>query len=198
MAVRDLAKKVDLRLEFLEPSWFRGKRVLDIGCNAALLSVFIGKHALENPRPLSSFLRFASPSSKTNIATSFSLMCLAMHYKPCKIQGVDIDPSLIVKAEKFVRQTYSQISPQAYTQQGTTPSARKQSQDKTLDLQEVPYESYFPKALQLMHGWLPIPKKTEQTQVLFPHNIEFRVADWVTEMAHKEESDMEQWDVIIG
>ncbi|KAF9952037.1 hypothetical protein BGZ70_000759 [Mortierella alpina] len=163
MAVRDLAKKVDLRLEFLEPSWFRGKRVLDIGCNAALLSVFI-----------------------------------AMHYKPCKIQGVDIDPSLIVKAEKFVRQTYSQISPQAYTQQASTPSTREQNQDKTSEPQDVPYESYFPKALQLMHGWLPIPQKTEQTQALFPHNIEFRVADWVTEMASKEDSDLEQWDVIIG
>ncbi|KAF9983797.1 hypothetical protein BGZ75_004732 [Mortierella antarctica] len=164
IAVRDLAKKVDLRLEFLEPSWFRGKRVLDIGCNAALLSVFI-----------------------------------AMHYKPCKIQGVDIDPSLIVKAEKFVRQTYSQISPQAYTQQQVATSpGRKQNQDKTLEPQEVPYESYFPKALQLMHGWLPIPKKTEQTQALFPHNIEFRVADWVTETARKGESDLEQWDVIIG
>ncbi|KAF9291661.1 hypothetical protein BGZ68_002983 [Mortierella alpina] len=177
MAVRDLAKQVDLRLEFLEPSWFRGKRVLDIGCNAALLSVFIGEHALEH-KPVIQFY--------------------AMHYKPCKIQGVDIDPSLIVKAEKFVRQTYSQISPQAYTQQVSAPSARKQSQDETLDPQEVPYESYFPKALQLMHGWLPIPKKTERTEALFPHNIEFRVADWVTEMAHKEENDLEQWDVIIG
>jgi ribosomal protein L11 methylase PrmA len=39
----ELAKKVDLRLEFLDPSWFRSKRVLDIGCNSALLTVFIGK-----------------------------------------------------------------------------------------------------------------------------------------------------------
>ncbi|CAO3566913.1 unnamed protein product [Mortierella alpina] len=163
MAVRDLAKKVDLRLEFLEPSWFRGKRVLDIGCNAALLSVFI-----------------------------------AMHYKPCKIQGVDIDPSLIVKAEKFVRQTYSQISPQAYSQQASTPSTRERYHEKASEPQEVPYASYFPKALQLMHGWLPIPQKTEQTQALFPHNIEFRVADWVTEMANKGDRDVEQWDVIIG
>ncbi|KAF9956621.1 hypothetical protein BGZ72_002632 [Mortierella alpina] len=160
--VRDLAKKVDLRLEFLEPSWFRGKRVLDIGCNAALLAVFI-----------------------------------ALHYKPCKIQGVDIDPSLIVKAEKFVRQTYSQISPQAYKQVSTS-SEREQNQDKALEPQEVPYTAYFPKAMQLMHGWLPIPRKTEQTQTLFPHNIEFRVADWVTEAASKEEGDLEQWDVIIG
>ncbi|KAF9372260.1 hypothetical protein CPC16_002527, partial [Podila verticillata] len=41
-SVQDLARQVDLRLEFLEPSWFYNKRVLDIGCNAALLTVFIG------------------------------------------------------------------------------------------------------------------------------------------------------------
>lgn len=42
-SVQELARRVDLRLEFLEPSWFYKKRVLDIGCNAALLTVFIGK-----------------------------------------------------------------------------------------------------------------------------------------------------------
>lgn len=42
-SAQDLTRQVDLRLEFLEPSWFYKKRVLDIGCNAALLTVFIGK-----------------------------------------------------------------------------------------------------------------------------------------------------------
>jgi hypothetical protein len=43
MTLSELAKKVDIRFEFLDPSWFRGKKVLDIGCNSALLTIFIGK-----------------------------------------------------------------------------------------------------------------------------------------------------------
>ncbi|KAK5808215.1 Bicoid-interacting protein 3-domain-containing protein [Linnemannia elongata] len=153
MTLVDLAKKVDLRLEFLDPSWFRGKRVLDIGCNSALLTVFI-----------------------------------ALHYKPQKIQGVDIDPSLIGKAQKFVLKTFSQLSSDAYTQ-----------------TDDVPYEEYFPKALQKIHGTLPVPKRTERTEHLFPHNIELQVSDWVTES--DETQDIEQgqgqkgqdkWDVILG
>ncbi|OAQ23116.1 Bin3-domain-containing protein [Linnemannia elongata AG-77] len=172
----DLAKKVDLRLEFLDPSWFRGKRVLDIGCNSALLTVFI-----------------------------------ALHYKPQKIQGVDIDPSLIGKAQKFVLKTFSQLSSDAYTQtmSGSPPPTTTQETSPTgLGHQrenDVPYEEYFPKALQKIHGTLPVPKRTERTEHLFPHNIELQVSDWVTES--DEIQDIEQgqgqkgqdkWDVILG
>ncbi|KAH7033897.1 Bicoid-interacting protein 3-domain-containing protein [Linnemannia elongata] len=176
MTLVDLAKKVDLRLEFLDPSWFRGKRVLDIGCNSALLTVFI-----------------------------------ALHYKPQKIQGVDIDPSLIGKAQKFVLKTFSQLSSDAYTQtmSGSPPPTTTQETSSTgLGHQredDVPYEEYFPKALQKIHGTLPVPKRTEQTEHLFPHNIELQVSDWVTES--DEIQDIEQgqgqkgqdkWDVILG
>lgn len=46
MTLNELAKKVDIRFEFLDPSWFRDKRVLDIGCNSALLTIFIGKASM--------------------------------------------------------------------------------------------------------------------------------------------------------
>ncbi|KAG0292858.1 hypothetical protein BGZ98_002432 [Dissophora globulifera] len=62
-----------------------------------------------------------------------------------------------------------------------------------------------------IHGFLPVPKRTPQTEALFPHNIELRVADWVTEeeAEDKDEADAaaatttrdsgaEQWDVILG
>ncbi|KAG0304191.1 hypothetical protein BGZ97_001584 [Linnemannia gamsii] len=182
MTLVDLAKKVDLRLEFLDPSWFRGKRVLDIGCNSALLTVFI-----------------------------------ALHYKPRKIQGVDIDASLIGKAQKFVLKTFSQLSPEAYTQtesesstatataHGTTSSTVNGHEDgdsATWQEEEghIPYEEYFPKAMQKIHGTLPVPKRTERTEHLFPHNIELRVSDWVMESDEVEDTEKEQnkWDVIIG
>ncbi|KAF9137867.1 hypothetical protein BG015_002586 [Linnemannia schmuckeri] len=178
MTIVDLAKKVDLRLEFLDPSWFRGKRVLDIGCNSALLTVFI-----------------------------------ALHYKPHKIQGVDIDPSLIGKAQKFVLKTFSQLSLDAYTQtksglaRTTTAAAAQEMAYNTGDgcdgNDDVPYEEYFPKAMQKIHGTLPVPKRTEQTKHLFPHNIELRVSDWVTESydvqdTEQEQKEQEKWDVILG
>ncbi|KAG0052435.1 hypothetical protein BGZ83_002601 [Gryganskiella cystojenkinii] len=176
--VQELAKSVDLRLEFLEGSWFRGKRVLDIGCNAGLLTVFI-----------------------------------AMHYQPHKIEGVDIDPSLIGKAQNFVLKTFSQISRHAYLQEPLMPVPESSSSSFSSSSLEsssgagagsgagtetnsrgvigncnssgepvVPYQAYFPKALQRMHGSLPIPVKTDKTQNLFPHNIELRIADWANEV----------------
>ncbi|KAF9997447.1 hypothetical protein BGZ80_002257 [Entomortierella chlamydospora] len=166
-SMAELAKSVDLRLEFLEPSWFRGKKVLDIGCNAALLTVFI-----------------------------------ALHYKPHRIQGVDLDPSLIGKAQTFVLKTFSQISPQAYTQTPQTDKKKEKkkkerSKEKTKDEEDVKYEAYFPKALHRIHGFLPVPEKTTKTENLFPHNIEFRIADWATEQGNQE-ANAGQWDVILG
>ncbi|KAF9142724.1 hypothetical protein BGX30_002332 [Mortierella sp. GBA39] len=174
MTLVDLAKKVDLRLEFLDPSWFRGKRVLDLGCNSALITVFI-----------------------------------ALHYKPQKIQGVDIDPSLIGKAQKFVLKTFSQLSSDAYAQtsSGSPSSTTSQEMTSTTGLQgdDIPYEEYFPKALQKIHGTLPVPMRTERTEHLFPHNIELRVSDWVTESDEvqdieqgQNQKEQDKWDVILG
>lgn len=155
MTLHELAKKIDIRFEFLDPSWFRGKRVLDIGCNSALLTVFI-----------------------------------AVHYKPCKIQGVDIDPSLIGKAQSFILKTFSQLSERAYRQIGHHGA---DTQDGSASKDNVPYEEYFPRALHRIHGYLPVPPRTPETEKLFPHNIELRVADWVTEA----ENHQEKWDVIL-
>ncbi|KAF9185754.1 hypothetical protein BGZ51_002097 [Haplosporangium sp. Z 767] len=177
ISLKELGKKVDLRLEFLEQEWFRDKRVLDIGCNSALLTVFI-----------------------------------ALHFKPRRIQGVDIDPSLIGKAQNFVLKTFSQIPFWAYTQQQPQPHEREdggsfKNNDKNNEAmdeqgrdkqEDVPYEAYFPRALQRMHGTLPVPKKTVRTECLFPHNIEFRITDWVAETENQEESGNEQWDVVLG
>jgi predicted nicotinamide N-methyase len=33
----------DVRINAMDPAWFRGKYVLDIGCNAGYVTVAIGK-----------------------------------------------------------------------------------------------------------------------------------------------------------
>ncbi|KAF9306543.1 hypothetical protein BG003_000994 [Podila horticola] len=153
-SVQELARHVDLRIEFLEPSWFYKKR-------------------------------------------------------PRKIQGVDIDPSLIAKAQKFVRNTFSQLSSQAYTQKKTeaTPPSHFSSSSSSGHTSghtsgpAVPYEAYFPKSMSYLHGLLSVPPKTADTELLFPHNIEFRIADWMTsepEQPKQQESEEAIWDVIIG
>lgn len=136
----------------------------------------------------------------------------ALHYKPQKIQGVDIDPSLIGKAQKFVLKTFSQLSSDAYTQttSGSPPTATSQETTSTAGPRhqgddDVPYEEYFPKALQKIHGTLPVPKRTERTEHLFPHNIELQVSDWVTESDEVQDieqgqgqKEQDKWDVILG
>lgn len=125
-----------------------------------------------------------------------------MHYKPCQIQGVDIDPSLIGKAQGFVLKTFSQLSSQAYRQtrhredaEGTQDT--QDTQDTATTKVDVPYEEYFPRAMYRIHGYLPVPPRTPATEKLFPHNIELRVADWATETGNQQEAEKEQWDVIL-
>ncbi|KAF9577991.1 hypothetical protein BGW38_006471, partial [Lunasporangiospora selenospora] len=218
--LHQLAKSVDLRLEFLDRTWFEQKRVLDIGCNSGLITVF-----------------------------------LAVHYRPQQIQGVDVDPSLISKARQFVLKTFSQISRDAYLQQGPgliekagvdmeqkvkeeeeeekesgchSKASKKQdrkdkkkkkskSKDKDADgsssikirdsnndrcqaSKEISYEAYFPNALHKIHGYLEVPERTLETQHLFPHNLELRVADWAVETEADAPLDQGagKWDVILG
>lgn len=139
----------------------------------------------------------------------FCFTGLAVHFKPCKIQGVDIDPSLIGKAQGFVLKTFSQLSSQAYRQTTTRHCKNTENTADTQDTEatttataaatkvHVPYEEYFPRALHRIHGYLPVPPRTLETEKLFPHNIELRVADWATETGNQQDAGKEQWDVIL-
>lgn len=68
----------------------------------------------------------------------------------------------------------------------------------TMIKNDVPYEEHFPRALHKIHGLLPVPPRTPETEKLFPHNIELRVADWATETGNQQEAEGEQWDVVLA
>lgn len=139
-----------------------------------------------------------------SLSTSVPLsLLIALHYQPRKIQGVDIDPSLIRKAQQFVRNTFSQLSSEAYIQKKkaeATSSSSTSTSENTPG--PVPYEAYYPKSMSYLHGLMPVPPKTQDTETLFPHNIEFRIMDWMSppenSSSHVLEDEDEAWDVIIG
>lgn len=116
---------------------------------------------------------------------------------------MDIDPSLIHKAQQFVRNTFSQLSSEAYTQkkEEATQSSSSSTSEHTSG-PVVPYEAYFPKSMSYLHGLMPVPPKTQGMETLFPHNIEFRIADWMAPSgntpSHVSEEEDGAWDVIIG
>lgn len=115
---------IDHRIDLLNESLFKGKSILDIGCNSG------------------------------NIA-----IALARKYKTGYIKGVDIDETLIKKANINLHVAYSLRDPLGQTD---------------LSLRS----HYFPQCMSNMFGFVPmaVPPNFEKTS--FPWNIEFEAVDW--------------------
>lgn len=88
----------DERLQLLNPSLFKGKAVLDVGCNSGEVSVELG---------------MASPVTQPNSRSSSSCFgsSLAQRYQPSKVVGVDIDNALIDLCRSTVEHAFSLQSP---------------------------------------------------------------------------------------
>ncbi|KAI9203377.1 Bicoid-interacting protein 3-domain-containing protein, partial [Polychytrium aggregatum] len=139
-ATRNLNTRIDPRLLLMDPSWFAGKRILDIGCNAGMVS-----------------------------------LQLAMYYLPRHVQGIDIDPSLIRKANHDLAARLSLA--QHLIHPATDPL------DRDYD--------YFPQSCSLFHGPLkpihthgeadPSGSAPDPPILPFPANVSFRCGNWLTE-----------------
>ncbi|KAI8811173.1 Bicoid-interacting protein 3-domain-containing protein [Cladochytrium replicatum] len=133
---RQNAHSLDQRLTILDPELFKGKRVLDIGCNVGFVTIGI-----------------------------------ASLFDPLYVEGVDIDPDLIRKADK---------------KSILMDDAVAESDD--LVLSDV--FDYFPKSATHVYGLIPkLFCKSSKTEtgatslppVKFPYNMKFRCSEWVHE-----------------
>ena len=108
--------------------------------------------------------------------------------------GVDIDDSLITAAWKRRRSAWSQQEPEwnGFTGQDEPSTTGKRKREE-LPLSVLrPY--HFPASCEHMFGPLPIPTQKPKLD-LFPHNVAFKCADWVTTGIAE---DMEGYDVVVA
>lgn len=97
-----------------------------------------------------------------------------MEYDAAQVVGVDIDPTLINKAQQQLRVAYSLKDPE----------------DKHKHIMDISMRfHYFPRSLCSMYGFIPmaLPPNTQRYQ--FPYNIKFEAADWMDQEVRPEEFD---------
>ncbi|PCH41477.1 Bin3-domain-containing protein [Wolfiporia cocos MD-104 SS10] len=168
----------DPRLAVLPSSIFSGACVLDIGCNEGWVTCEIAQ----------------SKGAK-------------------KVVGVDIDDTLIRAAWKRRRYVWSlqepvddgefpDDTPDGRADEQPAPKKRRRDSDvSTLAGAEHPRRprtDYFPASSEHMFGPLPIPPTEHgsgNVPELFPHNVTFRTADWVSNDIPE---DMGGYDVVVA
>ncbi|KAI8978640.1 Bicoid-interacting protein 3-domain-containing protein [Pilobolus umbonatus] len=135
--------KVDPRIDLLDKSLFKNKRVLDIGCNSGNITIAIAKL-----------------------------------FQPAYVKGVDLDFGLIRLANSNLKRTYSLQNPHTINQEDSI--------DLSLRF------AYFPQSVCKMHGLLPFSVPPTYPRTQFPHNIEFKYADWL------QNTEDEAFDTILA
>ncbi|KAG6835712.1 hypothetical protein H0H93_015423, partial [Arthromyces matolae] len=155
----------DPRLALLPPTLFPGARVLDIGCNEGWVTCEIGQS-----------------------------------WGAHRVVGVDIDDTLIRAAWRRRRVVWSLQQPNSGDIDSTTVSStktKKRKRDHIPDEPPHPQPDYFPASCEHEFGSLPIPPSQSQSRGrhVFPHNVSFRQADWLT--THIPEDD-EGYNVVIA
>ncbi|KAH8832953.1 Bicoid-interacting protein 3-domain-containing protein [Flagelloscypha sp. PMI_526] len=109
-----------------------------------------------------------------------------------RVVGVDIDESLIRGAWRRRRTVWSLQGPPP---SGGSMKRKRSESPETRGVESSGLPNHFPAALEHSLGPLPIPPARPETADIFPHNITFRVADWVVTSIPE---DKEGYDVILG
>lgn len=188
---RPNAYDTDPRLEQIPQDIFKGKRVLDIGCNEGWLAVDIAQ-------------RF-SPSKVIGVDLDGDLIAGAWKRRRA-VWSLQEPP-------------HKQSAPveQKTEPQTTKPGQKRKRTDTDLALAKETRPGspiYFPAALQHMFGPLPIPSSTQGTSSrashTFPNNMSFYTVDWMaprdidmsaegeSTIAGIEREDREGYDVAIA
>lgn len=154
---------IDPRLDLLDKTLFEGKHILDIGCNSGNISIALGN-----------FLE-----KSIDIQRHLISIFIAKKYKIASMHGVDIDDSLISKANINLCKAYSLDHPD-------TPSPI----DLSLRF------NYFPQSMTNMFGMMPIslPPVKHKEKNSFPFNVHFEVMDW----AQKPIEKYNQYDTVLA
>ncbi|KIJ63202.1 hypothetical protein HYDPIDRAFT_29889 [Hydnomerulius pinastri MD-312] len=124
---------------------------------------------------------------------------IAQSWGARQVVGVDIDDTLVRAAWKRRRSLWSLQSPELkiYSPKvmengsDSSPKSKRARLDSDLDGDTC---DYFPMSCEQSHGPLPIPSKAAGEHA-FPHNVTFRMADWVAE---DYASDEPIYDVVLA
>lgn len=119
-----------------------------------------------------------------------------------KVVGVDIDDTLIRAAWRKRRTVWSLQEPEDGDANTTSMKAssansnkRKRESSSASHLHSHPQPDYFPMSCEHEIGSLPIPPSEVRGRHVFPHNVSFRTADWVSTRIPE---DTEGYDVVIA
>ncbi|KIY45103.1 Bin3-domain-containing protein [Fistulina hepatica ATCC 64428] len=117
---------------------------------------------------------------------------VAQAYGASTVVGVDIDATLVRGAWRRRRVVWSLCFPEDGGKLDLHGSASPRGVGKICPPKST---YYFPASCEHMFGPLPILPSESDTKSRFPHNVRFRVADWVIETIPE---DKDGYDVVLA
>lgn len=189
----------DLRVRFLKPEWFKGKDVLDLGCNSGHLTLYIAKmfqpaHILG--LDIDGDLVYGA---RKNIRHYLSELQTeearrAVQEKESHTASENDHNEVVGKTENG----------QLVRAECVPADAGKDNDSQTCDRQEAPagqsLSSTFPVSLRISRGPIAAPPLSEVTSAQpghFPSNVSFVKANYVLESEHLLVTQRPEYDVIL-
>lgn len=118
------------------------------------------------------------------------MMLPAQSWRAHKAVGVDIDDSLVQGAWRRRRTVWSL---QEAGEKATTNSNSGKRKREPIEVSLRP--DYFPISCEHEFGSLPIPPSQNRGKHIFPHNMSFRTADWVSTTIPE---DADRYNVVMA